>query len=157
MSGSFLCWGAQNWECQIDGKNHFTGPTGDAFPNAAQDAGGLLCCKGALPAHGQLVVHQDGQDLLCGDDFQLWGPQQGLVPKDALNLSQLLIYHSNHMGEATLVHPEVRLMGSGSDLVPTTLQWYVAFFTSSLNRAALVFSSSFRRTSLICWVHAYHH
>ena len=39
----------------------------------------LLCCKGALPAHGQLVVHQDSQDLLCGADFQLAGPQKVLV------------------------------------------------------------------------------
>jgi len=57
---------------------------GNSLPKAAQDAAGLLYHNNALPAHGQLLVHQD-QGLLCRTAFWPVGPQpvlvQGLIPR----------------------------------------------------------------------------
>lgn len=45
-------------------EDHFLGPAGYTLANTAQDALGLLCCKGTLPTHVQLV-QQNTQDLFC--------------------------------------------------------------------------------------------
>lgn len=49
------------------------------FLMKVQDAIGLLCGKGTLLTHVQLI-HQYPQILLCSAVFQLRGPQQALVP-----------------------------------------------------------------------------
>lgn len=43
------------------GKEHLPWPAGNALPNTAQDAAGLVCFKGTLLARGQFVVHQHSQ------------------------------------------------------------------------------------------------
>lgn len=47
------------------GEDYFLGLAGYTLANTAQDAIGLLCCKGTLPTHVQLIVQQDTQDLFC--------------------------------------------------------------------------------------------
>ena len=65
-------------------RDHLPPPMGNTLPKAAQDAAGLLYHNNALPAHGQLLVHQD-QGLLCRTAFWSLGPQpvlvQGLIPR----------------------------------------------------------------------------
>ena len=66
-------------QCWVEGKDHLPRPAGYAFFNAAQDAIHLLCSKGTLLPHVQLVVHQDTQVLFCKAAFQLGDPQSILV------------------------------------------------------------------------------
>jgi len=40
-------------------RGRFTNPGHNTFADKAQDAVGLLCCKGALVTHVQLIVHKD--------------------------------------------------------------------------------------------------
>ena len=51
-----------------------------ALLSIAQDAVGLLCCRGAPLARGQLAVHQDPQVFLCKVAFQLVDLQPTLLP-----------------------------------------------------------------------------
>lgn len=44
----------QRW---IEGKDHFPLLPGDAFPSTTHETVGLLCHRGTLLAHDQLVVH----------------------------------------------------------------------------------------------------
>lgn len=46
--------------------------------NEAQDAVLLLCCKGTLLSHGQLIFHHDPQDLFCktASSWSVPNPQQ---------------------------------------------------------------------------------
>lgn len=69
-------------KCQVDGGggNQFPGLAGDSLPNAAQESGSCLCCKGALTTHDQIVVHQDPQGFLCRTAFKLAGLQHVLLP-----------------------------------------------------------------------------
>lgn len=60
----FLYWGVQNltqhYKCVSEVLSREEGSPSlamNAWPNAAQEAVGLLCCKGTLRAHGQLGVH----------------------------------------------------------------------------------------------------
>ena len=72
MCMSVLCWRAQtrtqHSRCVSSvlrrGKDQLPPPAGNAFPNAAQSAVGLLCHKYVLLAHIQLV-HEDPQVCLC--------------------------------------------------------------------------------------------
>jgi len=49
----------QTWshKCQIERKDHFSGPACYTFSSAAQVVVGFLCCKDTLPIHVQLAVH----------------------------------------------------------------------------------------------------
>lgn len=74
-----------------------------------QDAIGLLCGKGTLLTHVQLV-HQYPQILLCSAVFQLLSPQQALVRwvtasqvqdfVPSLNFTRLLSAHFSSMSRS---------------------------------------------------------
>lgn len=61
----------QGWE---KSKHHPSKADGSIFPDALRDALGFPCCEGVLLVHGQFVVHQSPQGLLCQAAFQLAGP-----------------------------------------------------------------------------------
>ena len=52
LDTTFQVWPHQWW---TEGKDPFFWPAGNSFPNVAQDAVCLFCCKGTLLAHVELV------------------------------------------------------------------------------------------------------
>lgn len=77
-------------QCCGEGKDDLPQLAGNALPSAAQDDVALLCSKGTLLAHLQ-VVHQNPQVLFCKAAFQLISSQpvlvQGVVPPQGLDLA----------------------------------------------------------------------
>lgn len=76
-------WGAQDQTQQswcvspvLSGGDHPPWPVSNALP----DAVGLFCCKDALLAHVQLVLHWDPKVFLCRAAFKLVSPQHVLLP-----------------------------------------------------------------------------
>lgn len=82
-SSLFYC-GAPNWTLQrvawivlSEGCEESPWPASSIFPNASQNAVGLLCST--LLARVPLDVHQDLQSLFCQAAFQLNAPKHTLV------------------------------------------------------------------------------
>ena len=67
-------------QCWVEGKVHSPWPAGNTPPNASQDAVGLLCFKGALLAHGQLLVHRDLQSSHHGGSQITWSGHDSSKP-----------------------------------------------------------------------------
>jgi len=64
---------------RVEGEENFPQPPCDALFNALQDTISLLDHKSSLLDHGQPVVHQDTQVLLCRGSFQQVRPQPVLM------------------------------------------------------------------------------
>jgi len=57
-------------QCRVEGEDNLPQPAGHALLNAPQDILGLPGHKGTLLSHGQPVVQQNPQVLLCRASLQ---------------------------------------------------------------------------------------
>lgn len=70
-SGCGLTSAKHRWKV----KNHISQPSGNMSPKTSHNTINLLYCKGVVPAHIQLGVHQVAWVLFCKASFQLGDSQ----------------------------------------------------------------------------------
>lgn len=106
-------------KCFIEGKDHFPGFVGYAPPITAQDVFGLLCCKGTLLTHVQLVGKPDPQVPFYRAVSYTVSPQLVLLHGVISSWMQDLAFPFNELHEVSVtlfLHPVQVPLKSSSEV-----------------------------------------